>query len=180
MGNGAAKPIKDCGFARIAHTILVDEQRVDQRKTATRKLSPAKLAGVLGLPPSSTYALLAGSTAFDPAQARATLNFTGDMRLAHWLLEGSPFIPALRPETILVPARLAASLRKREDARLHACAHDMMREACDILLAVVEATGDRVVDDIERANLRAELADLESALATLRLVVDGVGLERGV
>jgi hypothetical protein len=180
MGNGAAKPNKDCGFARIAHTILVDEQRVDQRKTATRKLSPSKLAGVLGLPLSSTYALLAGSPAMDPTQARATLAFAGDIRLAQWLLDRSPFVPALRPDTFTIPPRLAVSLPAQEDARIHASAHAMMQDACALLLAVVIATGDRVIDANERETLRTELSDLESALATLRLVVDGAGLERGV
>jgi hypothetical protein len=180
VANGGIKPIKDCGFARIAHTILVDEQRADQRKMAARKLSPARLAGVLELPLSSTYALLAGSQALNPTQARTTLTYTGDIRLAHWLLHDSPFVPALRPAAITIPPRLTASLPAREDARLHASAHAMMREAYSLLMGVLDATSDRVVDEVDRANLGSELSDLESAVATLRLVVDGATIERSV
>ena len=56
----------------------------------------------------------------------------------------------------------------------------MMQEAYGLLMVVLEATEDRVIDDADRANLRNELADLEVALATLRVVLDGAGLELGV
>lgn len=175
-----SKVIEDCGFARIAHTILVDEQRVDKRKNSVRMLSPAGLAGVLNLPSSTTYAMLSGSPNFSPSQARALIAYTGDARLPQWLLANTPFVAALRPETIPISAKAAASQPKREDARLHASAHTMMQEAYGLLMVVLEATEDRVIDDADRTNLRNELADLEVALATLRVVLDGAGLERGV
>lgn len=175
-----SKVIEDCGFARIAHTILVDEQRADKRKNPVRKLSPAGLAGVLDLPSSTTYAMLSGSPNFSPSQARAVMAYTKDARLPQWLLADTPFVAALRPEAIALKTRANTTLPKREDARLHASAHTMMQEAYSLLMVVLEATEDRVIDDKDRANLRNELADLEVALATLRVVLDGAGLERGV
>jgi hypothetical protein len=172
--------MEDCGFARIAHTILVDEQRVDKRKNSARKLLPAGLAGVLKLPSSTTYAMLSGGPNFSPSQARAVMAYTSDPRLPQWLLANTPFVAALRPEAIAISARAAASIPKREDARLQASAHTMMQEAYGLLMVVLEATEDRVIDDADRANLRNELADLEVALATLRVVLDGAGLDRGV
>lgn len=163
-----------CGFADLAYRIVVREQTAQARKGAQRTLTTEVLAGHLDLPLSTTSALLGSATRsrFSPAQARAIMALTGDVRLPQWLLEGTPFVPALRPERIAVHPQVAANLPVRDDARLHASATTLMQEACNLLLAVIAAASDMRIDEADRATLRAEIADIDHALATLRTVVD--------
>ena len=161
----------DCGLAQLARMILIDEQSPSKRD-GPKRLSVKGLAGILGLNDQQIYDKLRGRSAFRPAEARALLAYTEDARVARWLLEGSRFQPARRPESVQVPKVVSANVPNEAPAKLHTLTWSMVNEAYALLLAASIAATDSEISTDERDLLKTELADLDLAVASLRLVIE--------
>ena len=162
---------EDCGLARLARSILIDEQSPSKRE-GPKRLSVKGFAGILGLNDQQIYDKLRGRSAFRPAEARALLAYTEDARVARWLMEGSRFQPARRPESVQVPTVVSANVPNETPAKLHTLTWSMVNEAYALLLAASVAATDSEISPTERALLKTELADLDLAVASLRLVIE--------
>jgi hypothetical protein len=162
---------EDCGLARLARLILIDEQSPSKRE-GPKRVSVKGFAGILGLNDQQIYDKLRGRSAFRPAESRMLLAYTEDARVARWLLDGSRFQPARRPESVQVPKVVSANVPNEAPAKLHTLTWSMVNEAYALLLAASIAATDSEISMDERALLKTELADLDLAVASLRLVIE--------
>lgn len=168
-----------CGFALLANRILVTETWGSRKRAADpRPFSPQTLADALSMPVSRVRDRLNGSSAIRPLEARLMIAHTGDVRLAHWLLEGTAYVPALRPDAIKPAKGTLARLPRSDDARIYTSAVDLAHEAASLLDEAIKASADLMLDARDRAKLKEELKGVETALATLNGVLAGV--ERGM
>ncbi len=162
-----------CGFAALASRIVISETW-GRRKQAgpERPFSPQTLAAAMGMPVSRVRDRLSGASAIRPLEARAMIAHTGDVRLAHWLLEGTDFTPALRP-VVIAPARgVRTGLTLQDDARVFTSAVELAHQAHDLLAAAIGAAADLALDAADRAKLKEELKGVETALVTLQAMLD--------
>jgi hypothetical protein len=177
MSNAKSPPATPpCGFAMLASQIIITEQYGARRINAgVRTLSPQGLARMLNQRDHNIEDRLNGRAAIRPAEARTIIKYTGDLRLAQWLLEDTPFLPARRPETLKIAEIPREPRPTPEAARVHASAADLAHEASNLLQAAILAVRDLTIDHADRQKLRAEVADVASALATLDqlLISDG-------
>jgi hypothetical protein len=163
-----ARTMPDCDFAQLASQIIITEQYGSRKLIdGLRTISPQGLARVLGRTPQIVEDRLNGKTAIRPIEARSIIAYTRDLRLAQWMLDGTPFLPALRPDLVNQPVALARAGLDNEAAQVHASAADLAHEASNLLQAAIHAVRDLTIDGADRKRLRKEIADVASALATL-------------
>jgi hypothetical protein len=83
-----------------------------------------------------------------------------DIRLANALLEGTPFVAADRAE------------ESDERGGVLALTHAVVIQVADILRAVKQGLSDDKLDHRDRARIKAEAAEAENLLASLRVLLD--------
>ena len=139
-------------FAALVHRLLTGGGHTDIEATAR----------AMGMPYHTFYNRLRNTTPFSADEIRRLLAVMPDARLLHFLLEGTPFVPAERIETI-APS---------EDIDIQRGAERIAIEAADVLRATYQALVDQRIDHRDARLIRDEIDVAERALASLRHHLD--------
>lgn len=148
---GGASVMVECDFAQLAHKLII----IEKVKTAE------DVAKDMGLIYDTLYARLNQRVSFRPTEVRALISALKDIRLASTLLDGTPFIPADRPQ--------------ESDAGGNDVSHltqSLVLQISDVLRAVMKGLEDKRLDHRDRAKILEETIEAEAMLASLRVLLE--------
>ncbi len=137
-------------FAALVYNVLVMDGRY----------SVKEIAGRFGMPYDTFYARIANRTSFSAEEIRLLLRLVPDVRLAAWLLEGTPFLPAARPSKPEAGENFAESIRRSSIM--------MLVEAGEVAHQIETAIADGMIDHAEARLIQEDIETAERALLTLR------------
>lgn len=140
----------ECDFAQLAHKLIIIE----------RVKSAEDVAKDMGLSYDTLYARLNQRVAFRPTEVRALISALQDIRLASTLLDGTPFMPADRPQ------------ESEQDGGVVGLTHQVVIQVSDILRAVAIGLKDHRIDHRDRAKILEETIEAEAMLASLRVLLE--------
>lgn len=138
-------------FASIAYTVLVVDRRPGVKAAAR----------LLGMNYSTLHSRLIGRTSFSADEIRDLVRAVPDPRLVSYLLDGSHFIAAKRPE----PQETATSIQRG--------ATRVVVGAADVLEIVDASIAGGGLDHRNQAVVLKEIEETQRALASLRLQIEG-------
>ena len=145
-----------CGLAALLHSLYVTERNPSLKEMSRR----------IGFEYHTLYSRVIGRVVLRPEEIRLLIRESGDIRLAEWLLEDSPFMPVYRPDADIVDGQ-SEGVR-----RLHRTATHAVIEAVELLREVELAIEDDKVDHNDLREIKEALTDAEQALGTLRANID--------
>ncbi len=145
-------------FATLLYKLLIVEE----------VQSVKQVASALGMKEQSLYSRLYGRVRFSVEEARQILIILGDVRIADYFLEGTPYVAI---------ARTAQTEQAAEDVRSQASTTlfdvtDLMREVEKSL------SDDGRIDHREKVRIEERLQEAERSLTALRQVVQDIGGKR--
>jgi hypothetical protein len=142
-------------FAELVHRVLTSDTRYDIETVAE----------AMGMPYHTFYNRLRHQTPFTADEIRRLFAVAPDPRFVHFLLDGTPFMPA---------ERLADDDQLSDEASIQRGAERIAIESSDILRAAYLAMGDNKIDHREATLIREEIDTAERALASLKMNLDKV------
>ena len=108
------------------------------------------------------YSRVDGTVAVRPEEVKRLILTTGDIRIAQWLLEGTPFMAVERPDTDIESGK-SEGIR-----RLHKSATGAVIEVVELMREIE----DNKIDHINLAEIEEALTSAEEALGSLRAHID--------
>jgi hypothetical protein len=142
-------------FAELVHRVLTSEPAYDIET----------VAAAMGMPYHTFYNRLRHQTPFTADEIRRLFAVAPDPRFVHFLLDGTPFMPA---------ERLEEADGASDEISIQRGAERIAFESADILRAAYLAMGDNRIDHREAAQIREEIDTAERALASLKMHLDTV------
>lgn len=140
----------ECDFAQLAHKLII----IEKIRTAE------DVAKDMDLSYDTLYARLNQRVSFRPTEVRALISALEDIRLVSTLLDGTPFMPADRPQ------------ESEGEGGVVELTHHVVIQVSDILRAVSQGLRDKRLDHRDRAKILEETIEAEAMLASLRVLLE--------
>jgi hypothetical protein len=145
-----------CGLAQLLNKIFIAEENPPLKEIAAR----------IDMNYHTLYSRVDGTVAVRPQEVKHLLLATGDIRIAQWLLEGTPFMAVERPDADIESGK-GEGIR-----RLHKSATGAVIEVVELMSEIEDAISDNKIDHIDLAEIEQALTDAEEALGSLRAHIE--------